>query len=1196
MKKSKKFGLVKSLSSVLVLILALALTLTGCADKTAQQMAEEAKTAASNAQQSADNASTAAGNAQQKADKAENDAKNNAEAIAKLPDTEAVAAAIKDILNEYVKGTELKTDSIVTTEEIKDFLTSEQTATKIAEALVGYAKTEDVLKLAEGYATKEALETLKTELNNAVASKLNDYITDAAAKATYATKEELTAAVTNATKQITALGERVTALEALVSGEEGGLDAIIAKVAQGLVDANNKTFTETTEVVIVKLEELDKEFAKYNPVNYAAEEYNNLVKAYNNARVRLLRAINAEEANKVFDDVKTELAEVDDLADTAYVKVDEIVKPIIIAALTNVENKDADSKESIDEAIAAVNAAIAVMGEDAVKKYNNGEKTVDLVKMVEDAEAVYANLVAAKDAAPAVQEAINALIPAVEVYTAYTDNDDILALKANLEQAAATFKAWTGKYFADDAGNVNIDRLVDMTGYNAALNYCTEILYGTALANWRAQIREALFNAKYIDSKDEGYNVNGTCLYSTLEALTAVKNTVDTEAAALTVETSTIGQEYTDLKNAIEYATKMTAKKTEAEKEGGLIEQIVALGDADLLAWNNNAVATVKAAYDAWVEGVDTENEKAILGDNVTALNKAVDRMAVLANAKTAADELNAQIKAYTVETVKITDKAALEALKTSVNTWLTTYAIVADATDAKYVEANYELVAHDTLAELIAACKDKTVDAIADAAANVLPKINAIDTTGKILYQKKNITEAEQALSDWLTANGLVNISDIDATGLEGETAEQYEALVKAVHTLEDTISRYDSTLAAAKAQYESDKVKYDLFNVLTAYALKNGETIKNAYNTAASWFNTYADADLGGIEGLEELGVETGFTSAQYNKIVDAKAAYDKTLAIATTDAKAIKALIDLCTPVNIYSRVDIVNAKTAYEKWCKDYNVEYADYSSDAFESTLKDMKNVIDTIETELEPKIDKIEKEKKEETDKVNDLLAALNKSIVLADEEAVKAARAAYDKWLNGDGKATMAIDATKTVKIDGKDYYIVSAENYKYLTDAEAYIEKLKNAKEAAQNAIKALDKLAAPVAGMDQAVITAYKAALDDAKAKVTAFHDLGTDRLDNSYLTLVTKGEYHYARYETTYQIQKDYKQAVLDHETDANYEAQLKGAIDSVLNDYLDKAYAESTRTAYYTDNTVFTTLYTEYKAALQKAIADNSSAK
>ena len=100
MKKNSKNGLARGLSVLLVLILALSLTLTSCADKTAQQKADEAKTAADEAQKSADKANTAAAGAQEKADKAEADAKNNAEAIAKLPDEKAVAEAIKNILTE----------------------------------------------------------------------------------------------------------------------------------------------------------------------------------------------------------------------------------------------------------------------------------------------------------------------------------------------------------------------------------------------------------------------------------------------------------------------------------------------------------------------------------------------------------------------------------------------------------------------------------------------------------------------------------------------------------------------------------------------------------------------------------------------------------------------------------------------------------------------------------------------------------------------------------------------------------------------------------------------------------------------------------------------------------------------------------------------------------------------------------------
>ena len=145
MKKNSKNGLARGLSVLLVLILALSLTLTS-----AQQKADEAKTAADEAQKSADKANTVAAGAQEKADKAEADAKNNAEAIAKLPDEKAVAEAIKNILTEYVKGTTLDKNSIVTTEELSKFLTADQTAQALAAALTDYAKTAEVLETLKG--------------------------------------------------------------------------------------------------------------------------------------------------------------------------------------------------------------------------------------------------------------------------------------------------------------------------------------------------------------------------------------------------------------------------------------------------------------------------------------------------------------------------------------------------------------------------------------------------------------------------------------------------------------------------------------------------------------------------------------------------------------------------------------------------------------------------------------------------------------------------------------------------------------------------------------------------------------------------------------------------------------------------------------------------------------------------------------
>lgn len=1157
MKKTSKTGLVRGLSVLIVLILALSLTLTSCADKTAQSKADEAKTAADEAQKSADDAKTAASEAKDKADKAEADAKNNADAIAKLPDEAAVAEAIKNILTEYVKGTTLDKDSIVTTEELKKFLTSDQTANAISTALTDYAKTETVLETLKGYLTKEEFEKIKTEMNNATAAKLNDYITKEAAKSFItekAAKDAIAAALTDMAKKSdleaaktdlknalaskteleqglrdaktqlenmlntalkdqkdlidaqqtkitaleTALGAantkitaaegrlaaveayeaRIKTLEDMVTGTSGGLDAMIKDLAQALIDENNKAYNDATAVVIEKLKELDTTYDAIDRSHYSAEGVKKLDEQYNAAWITILRSLNAAAANKALDDAKTAAKEVPNLADEAFAKYGAIGSPILIAALTECENKEADSKAAIAAARSALDTARAAMGDDAVEKYMSADGEVNLETRVAAAEAAYATLEAAKLTAPTTQANINGLIPDKSVYEAYDNNADILALKANLEAAKTEFRSWMTASFAADEENVNIPRLVDMSGYDEAYKFLSETLNGTLLNNLREQIRTALFTAKYIDTAATPYNVNGTCLHSTLAALEAVKTSVDSDAAAADiVEVATaVGAEYTDLRNAIEYARKMTAKKAEAEAAGGLIEKIVALGEAKKLAYSAcGDVATVQAAFTAWADGVDEANIADILGVNKTSLDDHIARAALLADAKVAADEINAKILACGD---KITDMETIQALKGEVAAWLTTYAIVADSADPYYVAENYDLVNHAALEALYNTSKGKADTAVDDADATVLPKLNAVDTTGKILHQKSNIEAAEKALGDWLVANGLTGLDDIDATVLDTVNADKLNNLKTAKAKLDAARTLYDETLAAAKAKYEADKTAYyDAFNALTAYQLKNGETVKAAAAAATAWFGTYVDGALG-IADLEAQGVVTGFAAAEYDKIVNAKTAYDATLAAATADADAAQALYDAVGTVNVYSYAKIKAARDAYTAWCSTYGVAEADYDNGTFESTLaarmKTLSANLTAAETEYAEKVAAAKAAADPVKGAVNSWSTA---NVTIYSYNDMKALRELYDAWSNTHliGNSFADINDTELAAMETV---------YNKLVALETEFSTLKTAKKAETDTVKGL------LNNLNKVVVLGDKAEIEAARAAYNAW----------------------------------------------------------------------------------------------------------
>ena len=117
MRNSTKNTLIKTLAMVLAMVfMSMSMfMLTGCTDKEAQNAANGAQSTADDALAAADEANKSAANAQNTANDALSQSQSNAAAIDLLPSSEDVAAAIIEILNNYVIGNpdDLVKDSIV---------------------------------------------------------------------------------------------------------------------------------------------------------------------------------------------------------------------------------------------------------------------------------------------------------------------------------------------------------------------------------------------------------------------------------------------------------------------------------------------------------------------------------------------------------------------------------------------------------------------------------------------------------------------------------------------------------------------------------------------------------------------------------------------------------------------------------------------------------------------------------------------------------------------------------------------------------------------------------------------------------------------------------------------------------------------------------------------------------------------------
>ena len=125
-----------------------------------------------------------------------------------------------------------------------------------------------------------------------------------------------------------------------------------------------------------------------------------------------------------------------------------------------------------------------------------------------------------------------------------------------------------------------------------------------------------------------------------------------------------------------------------------------------------------------------------------------------------------------------------------------------------------------------------------------------------------------------------------------------------------------------------------------------------------------------------------------------------------------------------------------------------------------------------------------------------------------------------------------------------------------------------------------------------MSADVIAAYKNLLNEAKAKAEAFNSMGTDKLSDEDMKVITKAEFYYSRYETAQKVQIAYEKACLDNKLKTNYESVLKKEFDKVLDKYLGQVYNDSLLDSYYTDNTVLNNIYNLAVAELEAVVVNN----
>lgn len=486
MRNSNKNGLLKSMTTMLLVILALALTLTGCSDNDARDAAKTALAAAEAAQEAADKANLAASNAQNSANDAQQDADANKNIIDALPDDEAVAAAVKQILEDYVNGAGLVEDSIVTMESLGEFLHTEAVTNLLSNyatvsSLESYAKDSDLAALAaaleaeknnlikemQNYVSASALEAYRAELTNQLAVleggidvKIENAVKDMTTALANVTAEINAAMGTVDSKISKALFDYCTREEVAAIVEEvdavgvylrangfASFDALIESLnsyADNAVEEYKLAYDAATETIVLLVADLNELLA--NKSAYSEAEYLELVSIIDTAKIRIMRAQTAEDAQTLYNavaeeiaanvaDLKTELA-------AAIADVDTVLLPIASIYDGYLSREQiAACRAIVDQCDAATLAEVA-----------------DLVAQVEALEAEYQNLLDAKEAAAPVIDVIFA-IPAYDNLPA-----DDAEFSAAFEAATAAYTEWVATYFDADAADTvnkqNIQRIL----------------------------------------------------------------------------------------------------------------------------------------------------------------------------------------------------------------------------------------------------------------------------------------------------------------------------------------------------------------------------------------------------------------------------------------------------------------------------------------------------------------------------------------------------------------------------------------------------------------------------------------------------------------------------------------------------------------------------------------------------------------
>ena len=332
---------------------------------------------------------------------------------------------------------------------------------------------------------------------------------------------------------------------------------------------------------------------------------------------------------------------------------------------------------------------------------------------------------------------------------------------------------------------------------------------------------------------------------------------------------------------------------------------------------------------------------------DVDALAKYVAREAQLQAAKTEAVAINATVAELTetATAVTATNQKALADLKTTIDTWVSTYFSGDFASEIAIKSTNYKMVdwtAYDALVDAYAALSydfEAALEAFVDA-------YKAIGTVNLLSADK--IEAAKKAYKFWID-----NAEDASALDYvyDGKAAGTYytEFVAK--------ITEYDALVV------EASKAYFDTYVELTTGTV----TIYNKATVDAmvAWYTTYAvPAEEGegytfgnGYPLTNTAGNTVAITETTYNDLVAVKEACDALVAAKTAETKAVNdaiaalGTVDFADPANneitLNDKANIEAARAAYDAWVAGNNAPEG-YAKDQYKIDLADTTYEVDVV--------------------------------------------------------------------------------------------------------------------------------------------------------------------------------------------------------------------------------------------------------